>query len=307
MQDDLDLRDLEAFVAVADTGSFTAAAQALFIRQPSVSARIASLESLVDAKLLDRSPGGVRPTPAGEVLLAHARALLRDRQEAIKAVRNFLGRPAGVLEVGASSIPGAYVLPQALARLRGDYPDLRIQLAIADTEKTVEALRRGEFEVGVVGSDVEEEGLMARRIGEDEVVLIAAPELAGRFQGSPELTGPELEEIPLILREPGSGTRAAALGALEKAGAAVDRLNIVLEVGGNAAVRESVLRGIGAAFLSRLAVEEPLRSGRLIELALKGGPLVRPFVLLTRRGRTLSPAAAEVVRILAERGERAKA
>jgi DNA-binding transcriptional LysR family regulator len=300
MQADLDIRDLEAFVAVADTGSFTAAAQALFIRQPSVSARIASLESLLDAKLLDRLPGGVRPTPAGEVLLAHARSLLRGREEAIQAVRSFLGRPAGILDAGASSIPGAYLLPQALARLRGEHPDVRVRLAIADTEKTVEAMRRGEFEVAVVGSDVDEEGLVARRIGEDEVVLIAAPAIASPFRGR-VLAAAELEELPIILREPGSGTRAAALGALEKAGAAVDRLNIVLEVGGNAAVRESALRGIGASFLSRLAAEEPIRSGRLVELALAGGPLVRPFVLLTRRGRTLSPAAAEVVRILTER------
>jgi LysR family transcriptional regulator, low CO2-responsive transcriptional regulator len=303
MQDALDVRDLEAFVAVADTGSFTAAAQALFIRQPSVSARIASLEGLLDTKLLDRLPGGVRPTPAGEVLLAHARALLRDREEAIQAVRNFLGRPAGLLEIGASSIPGAYLLPQALAQLREAYPDVRIRLAITDTKKTVDGLRGGEFEVAVVGSDVDEEGLVARRIGEDEVVLIAAPELAGRFPAGAKLTAPEMEQLPLILREPGSGTRAAALSALEKSGAAVDRLNIILEVGGNAAVREAALRGIGAAFLSRLAVEEPLRSGRVVELAFEGGPLIRPFVLLTRRGKTLSPGALEIARILGGRGK----
>jgi DNA-binding transcriptional LysR family regulator len=298
MEPDLDMRDLEAFVAVADTGSFTAAAQALFIRQPSVSARIASLETLLDAKLLDRTPGGVHPTPAGEVLLAHARTLLREREEAVRAVKSFLGRPSGFLEIGASSIPGAYILPQALARVRRVHPDLLVRLVIADTGKTVEALRRGEFEVGVVGSDVEEEGLLARRVGEDEVVLVAAPELAARFGGKPALEPADIEGLPLILREPGSGTRAAALGALEKAGAAENRLQIVLEIGGNAAVREAALHGIGAAFLSRLAVEEPLCSGRLVELHIGTGPLIRPFVLLTRRGRTLSPGAAEIARIL---------
>jgi DNA-binding transcriptional LysR family regulator len=110
---------------------------------------------------------------------------------------------------------------------------------------------------------------MARRIGEDEVVLIAAPELARRFPDGAKLTATDMEQIPLILREPGSGTRAAALTALEKSGAAVDRLDIVLEVGDNVAVKEAALRGIGAAFLSRLAVEESLRSGRIAKLAFR--------------------------------------
>src|SRR5262245_24240861 len=140
MKHNVEIRDLEALVAVANTGSFTDAARALCLTQPTVSARIAMLESALDAKLLDRLPGGVRPTPAGEVLLARTRVLLRDREQALNAVHEFLGRPGGVLDVGASSIPGTYILPAVFARLRRSHPALRIRVAVTDTEKTLQAL-----------------------------------------------------------------------------------------------------------------------------------------------------------------------
>src|SRR5262245_9287341 len=141
MKKDVEIRDLEALVAVADAGSFTAAARVLCLTQPTVSARIAILESTLDTRLLDRLPGGVRPTPAGEVLLEKTRTLLRDREQALNAVHEFLGRPGGVLAVEASSIPGTHVLPPVLARLRRSHPALRIRLAVTDTEKAVRALR----------------------------------------------------------------------------------------------------------------------------------------------------------------------
>jgi DNA-binding transcriptional LysR family regulator len=306
MKHDVEIRDLEALVAVAEAGSFTAAARVLCLTQPTVSARIAALESVLEARLLDRLPGGVRPTPAGEVLLDKARALLRNREKAVHAVHEFLGRPGGVLEVGASSIPGTYVLPPVLARLHRSHPSLRVRLTVTDTEKTVLALRRGECELAVVGNEVEDEALKARAIGSDEIVLVATPDLASRFGKHGRKAVDLLADLPLILREPGSGTRAAALAALDKEGVPAARLNIVLEIGGNAAAREAALQGIGAAFLSRLAVAAEIDSGKLAVLPLRGSPLRRPFVLLTPAGRTLSPGATALVRMLGD-GTRKKA
>ncbi|MBI4606240.1 MAG: LysR family transcriptional regulator [Planctomycetes bacterium] len=296
----LEMRDLEAFVAVAETGSFTAAAQRLLLTQPTVSARIASLEAALDAKLLDRGPGKVRPTPAGEILLSRARTLLRDREEAMKAVEDFLDRFQGTLRIGGSSIPGSFLLPKVLAELRSKHPGLRISLSVEDTDQILEALRRGEVELCVVGRAVEEEGLETAVVGEDEIVLVATPALAARFRASARPEDEALEEVPLVLREAGSGTRASALDALERAGVAVDRLHIVLEIGGNVAAREAALAGVGAAFLSRLAVEREIAEGRLAVLPVARAPLLRPLVLVTRAGRTLSPAARELVRLLAK-------
>jgi len=291
-----EIRDLEAFVAVADTGSFTSAAQTLLLTQPTVSARIASLESSLDAKLLDRGPGGVKPTPVGAMVLEHARRLLRDRQEIADAVHHFLGRPGGTLDMGASSIPGTYLLPPLIADLRRAHPGIRVRLDVSDTDETVDRMRSGRYELAIVGREVKEEGLTARRIWKDEVLFVSTAELASSLSGD---LGPRtIQSLPLILRETGSGTRSAGLGVLEGAGARVDALNVVLEVSGNSAAIEAALQGIGATFLSRFAVEEFLASGRLVVLPLRGSPLPRHFVLLTRSGRTLSPAAVEIVRLL---------
>lgn len=298
--DAIEFRELEAFVAVAESGSFTTAAQLLFLSQPTVSARIATLEAALDAKLLDRNPGMAQPTPAGEVLLPRAKALLRDRDSAMQAVIAFLGRLTGILEIGASSIPGSYLLPRVLSKLRSQHPELRVNLRVADTDQTLEALRRGQVEIAVVGSAVSENGLEQKTVGEDEIVLVATPGLAAAFDASCGDLSERLQKLPLVLREAGSGTRAAALAALERIGVNIDLLHVPLEIGGNSALRETALGGLGAAFLSRLCVEAELASGRLRVLDVFTAPVRRPLTLVTNSGRTLSPAARELKRLLTE-------
>lgn len=198
--------------------------------------------------------------------------------------------------MGASSIPGTYLLPPLIADLRRAHPGIRVRLDVSDTDETVDRMRSGRYELAIVGREVKEEGLTARRIWKDEVLFVSTAELASSLSGD---LGPRtIQLLPLILRETGSGTRSAGLGVLEGAGARVDALNVVLEVSGNSAAIEAALQGIGATFLSRFAVEEFLASGRLVVLPLRGSPLPRHFVLLTRSGRTLSPAAVEIVRLL---------
>src|SRR5262245_23349219 len=151
MRAPLEMRDLEAFIAIAETGSFTVAAQRLLLSQPTVSARIASLEAALEVKLFDRGSARAHLTPAGEVLHEQARRLLGAREEAVKAVDDFLGRVRGPLRIGGSSIPGSYLLPRLLGALRTEHPGLRIALAVADTDRTLATLRRGEIELCVVG------------------------------------------------------------------------------------------------------------------------------------------------------------
>jgi len=296
--DTFDLDELEAFVAVAESGSFTSAAQALCLSQPTVSARIATLEAAFDTKLLDRNPGNVRPTPAGDVLLPRAKALLRDRESAVQAVVAFLGRLTGTLRVGASSIPGSYLLPRLVSELRARHGELRVSLTVADTDQTLEGLRRGEVEIAVVGSSVTENGLEGIPVCEDEVVLVATPELARQFRDAEGSLRERLRGLPLVLREAGSGTRAAALQALERAGVDVNSLHVPLEIGGNAGAREAALGGLGAAFLSRLCVGPEVTSGRLVVLDVFEAPVRRPLTLVLRNGRTLSPAARELKKLL---------
>lgn len=318
MDSSFEMRELEAFVAVVECGSFTGAAHALRLTQPTVSARIASLEAALSTQLLDRGPAKTKPTPAGKVFLPHARSVLRGRRDAVCAVQNFLSRPGGTLEVGASTLPGTYLLPRILADLRRRHPRLRLHLTVEDTETILGVLRHGEVELAVVGKSVKEKGISGRNVGQDEIVLVACPKLLRAFEGkerprrrkrekvppagrcSPvaSLTPGDLRKLPLVLRESGSATRAAAISALARKGLTLDQLDVVLEVGNNAVALEAALACIGATFLSRLAVEGAVASGQLVVAEIDKVRIQRPLVVVTRTGETLTPAATELIRLL---------
>ena len=318
MHQDLDLRSVEAFVEVASAGSFTAAARNLRLTQPSISARIASLETSLGTKLLDRDAGGVATTPAGEVFLPHARGLLRSRGAATRAVRSFLEGEHGTLYVGASSVPGTYLLPAALVNVRERHPGIRVRLRVGDSDSTLAALRHGEMEIGVVGRAVRVKDVTARRVGTDELVLVGAPGLvASLTTGSGKspssraappkriaLSEGAFGVLPLVLREEGSATRRVALEATAKLGISARDLDVVLEVDSSSAAIQASLAGLGATFITRLAVDEHIANGRLVQLHVERLDLERPLVLVRRRGRTLSPAASELARALQRNARR---
>lgn len=139
---DIDLRSVEAFVEVVRLGSFTAAARELILTQPTISARVANLEQTIGARLLERDRGGVVPTSAGNALLPHAHSLLRTRATAEQAMVDHLENTSLSLAIGASSVPGTYLLPKHLVAVRQRFPDLRTQLTVSDSDSTLELLRR---------------------------------------------------------------------------------------------------------------------------------------------------------------------
>ena len=324
MPGSLEIKDLEAFVAVAETGSFTTAAQGLFLTQPTISARVAVLEASLRTRLFERGARQTSLTPAGRILLPHARTLLRGREKAVGAVRQFLDGSGGTLDIAASSVPGTYVLPRLLADLHRTHPDVHVRLAVKDSDEAVDALRRGEVELAVIGRRPREKWLDASRVAEDEIFLVATPDLLraqleqggprarsrkpsssrahGKSRRLPAMDLPTIKRLPLVLRESGSATRALALAALAAEGVRPETLNVVLELGSNGAVLEAALAGIGAVFLSRFAVRGHLAAKRLEVLPTGGFPLKRPLILVSRAGRTLSPAASALAKLLRRTG-----
>ena len=304
----LDFRSVEAFVEVVRARSFTSAARRLHLTPPTVSARISTLEQAVGTRLLDRGAALVETTPAGAVFLPHARKMLETREEAARAVTRFLDGDAGLLEIGASSVPGTYLLPPLLARTRHRSPGLRVRLQISDSETTVASVRARNVELGVVGRHVRETGLTATRVGTDEIVLVAAPDLISKLgltrdaprSATLRLGRSDLAQLPFVFREDGSATRAVALEALGRVHRSIDDLDVVVELGSNAAIVQACLAGVGATFVTRLAVREALSSGKLVRLSLGRVSLTRPLVLVRRRGSTLSPSAARLARLLRE-------
>jgi DNA-binding transcriptional LysR family regulator len=284
-------RELEAFVCVAEERSFTGAARRLDTSQSLISSRVMLLEEILGTRLFDRGARASRLTPAGELLLPRARRLLRLEEETRKALRDFLARPHGVLRIAASSIPGTYLLPKHLTELRRELPGVRIDLHLLDSEEALAALRAEEVELAIVGAAVASPDVVAYPVGQDEILWVCSPALAKER---------DPKKLPIILREPGSGTRGAAIEMLREKGIDPEALDCVLEIRGNEALCQAARASLGTTFVSRLAAAADLDRGHLVEIP--GVSKKRAFYLLHRSGITLSPAAQALLRLCVPKG-----
>ena len=168
----MDLRRLEIFAKVAELRSFSRAAEALFLTQPTISEHVRALEDELGVQLLDRLGRGATPTRAGELLLGYARRMLTLSREAHQALERFQGRMSGELVVGGSTIPGEYVLPALIGQFKGKYPDISISLLIGDTRQVCAWVDEGRVEVAVVGARPAARTLTARELMTDELVVV---------------------------------------------------------------------------------------------------------------------------------------
>jgi DNA-binding transcriptional LysR family regulator len=283
----MDLHRLEVFCKVVELKSFTRAAEAVFLSQPTVSEHIRSLEETAGTKLIDRLGREVVPTQAGLILYRYAQQLLQLQREAVQALHQYRGRLAGHLCLGASTIPGTYILPVLIGTFKASYPDIQLTLRIANSRLTAQEVLSGDLELGVVGARWNEGGLEWEKIFADELVLAIYPEHPWAGRASVSLA--ELQQEPFILRERFSGTRGVMAQILEEQGFDPGELRVVAEMGSTEAVRQSIKARIGISILSRRAVAEDIDRGTLIALPLAGIEMHRPFYLITRKNREHSP------------------
>jgi DNA-binding transcriptional LysR family regulator len=285
----VDLRQLEIFVKVAELGSFSKAAESLYLTQPTVSEHIRTLEDELGVRLLDRLGRGAAVTRAGQLLLSYAHRILGLSREARQAMEGFQGRMSGELQVGASTIPGEYILPAMIGRFKDKYPDISITLLIGDSQAVVEWVAQGRAELGVVGARLAQRGVEYKELMPDEVVVVVPASHA--WHGRKQITLEELRNEPLLIRERGSGTRAALEAALSDAGLDLGAFRIVGEMGSTQAIKQAVKAGVGVSVISRRAVEEECRSGLVWCLKIRDLRVTRAFYLATHRDRSRSPLA----------------
>jgi len=285
----IDIRRLEIFCRVVEQRSFTKAAEATLLAQPTVSEHIRLLEEALGEKLLDRLGRQVLPTPAGEILYRYARRMLRLRDEAVQALADFRGTLSGQLVIGASTIPGAYLLPPLIRRFKEEHPEIRLTLRIAGSGRIRRDLAQGELELAVIGDLGRQPELTAREIFADELILAAPP--SHPLTRKDPVTPADLCRYPFLMREEGSGTRDVMTRALGEAGFDPARLDVVAEMGSSDAIRQGIKAGLGLSILSNLALAEDLKNGALARIPLAGVPMTRPFYLVQRKNRRLTPLA----------------
>jgi DNA-binding transcriptional LysR family regulator len=289
----MDLRRLEVFAKVAELGSFSRAAEALFLTQPTVSEHVRALEEDLGIQLLDRLGRGATPTPGGQVLLGYARRILALTREARQAIDQFQGRMGGELTVGGSTIPGEYVLPALIGKFKGQYPDISISLLVGSSRRVAEWVEEGKVEVGVVGALPASRTLQSRELMGDELVIVVP---AGHAWCERQVvTLADVKAEPLLVRERGSGSREALERALAEVGSGLTAFRVVGEMGSTQAVKQAVRADVGVTIISRRAVVDECRAGLLVCVKLADLNVSRSFYLVTHRDRTRSPLAQAFV------------
>ncbi|MBW1768093.1 MAG: LysR family transcriptional regulator [Deltaproteobacteria bacterium] len=285
---DFDLRQLEIFKKVVELGSFSKAANVVFLAQASVSERIATLEKAVGTKLLDRLGRQVVPTKAGELLYKHAVLLLGMKRTACLEMQDYLGIKQGEILIGGSTIPGEYILPKVIGRFRKKFPLVTVMLTIADSSEIEGRVLSNDFELGIVGSASSHRSLIHHELWKDELVL-AVP--AGhRMAKKDKVSIEELSGEPFILREIGSGTLRIMEDYLQTAGyKGVDSLHVVARLGTSTAVKEGIKSGLGISILSSRALDTELKTGIIKSLRVKGLSMSRRFYLIRDKRRIASP------------------
>jgi len=285
----MDLRRLEIFAKVAELGSFSRAAEALFLTQPTVSEHVRALEDELGVQLLDRLGRGAQPTPAGRLLLDYATRMLALGRAARQAIDRYQGRVSGALVVGGSTIPGEYVLPALVGAFRAKHPEVSVSLLIGDRRDVSLWVEEGRVEVGVTGARPSARALHAKALMSDELVIVAPAEHPWADKKSVSLADVRAE--PLVVRERGSGSREALERALDGARLELGAFRIVSEMGSTQAIKQAVRAGVGVSIISRRAVEDECRARQLVALPIRELKVERAFWLVTHRDRTRSPLA----------------
>ena len=302
---DFSFRELEIFCKVVDLGSFSKAAEAVFLVQASVSERIASLEKKVGTRLLDRMGRKVIPTAAGELLHKHATLLLEMKETAKLEMEKFLGLKQGEISMGGSTIPGEYILPALISKFNKKYPYLSVKLKISDSSDIEKRVLAGQLELGVVGSKSTNPNILSQQLWEDELVL-AVP-VDHPFARRKYVSLKELRETPFILREEGSGTLKILETYLRDSGEdGTSDFQVSARFGSSTAVKEGIKSGLGLSILSERAIDTELKAGLLKTLKIKGLSISRNFFLIRNKLRITSPSCQAMLNYLLATAEEKK-
>jgi DNA-binding transcriptional LysR family regulator len=282
----MDFKQIEAFINVSKFKSFSKAAEAIYLSQPTISAHIASLEQELNISLFDRNGKDIRLTHAGSLFLEYAINLLNIRNTAITSLANFDSTITGKLTIASSSAPCRFLVPSYVKSFYDEYQDVSFDIKEESTKNVVDLIVSGEAEIGIVGETIADNRLTYTKIMDDNLILI-----------SNNRTFPEKMTIEMllsqnfILREKGSATRSSFESALEAAGYTLSKLKVFAEVSSLEGVLQFVKNKAGVSIVSELACKDYIDTGLIRSHSIDGLSILRGIYAVVHNKRTLSPAA----------------
>lgn len=274
---------LQVFHTVAKRLNFTRAAEELCITQPAVTKHIHEIESYFKLKLFERKGTKIKLTPAGATLLQQTEILFAQYRNMESEMGNHALKHSGTLRIGASTTAAQYVLPPVLAAFHKKFPDITIRLSINNTEQTERALQDKAIDLGIIEGRSKQAAIKYTEFVQDELVLVAniSNPLAKRKSIQPE----ELKQIPLLLREPGSGTLEVLAHALKPLGIKISQLKNEMQLGSTESIKRYLLHSDSMAFLSVYAVLKELEHKECCIIDVAGLDITRYFYFIGLQGQ----------------------
>ena len=297
----MNLKQLEAFVQVSESGSFSRAAKELYLTQPTISAHIASLEKELSVRLFVRNTKEVGLSEDGKDLYKYARQIV-DLEKKIE--ERFCAKDAGekgCITIAASTIPAQYLLPKVLIRFNEKYPNEQIKIIETDSTKVVTQIIEHMADVGFTGTVLEKKHCKYIPFYKDELVIITPN--TERYRKLREEAAGDIRWLlkeHVIMREEGSGTRKEARKQLKRAGINPSDLDIIASIENQETIKKSVRQGMGVSVLSKLATRDETRDGYILAFPIPQADEGRDINLVYNKNYQLSGSTERFIKVVKE-------
>ena len=294
----LNLHQLATFQVVAKHCSYVRAAEELHFSQPAVSAQIRQLEETLGVKLFEQIGRRTHLTQAGDELYHYSQKIFAVIDEALETMEELRGPDHGRLRVGADTTVGTYVIPGLLGKFHQSYPEVEISLDVVNRAALAERIMSNEIDIAIVGRVPDDIPVVIEPFAPNELVLVASP--YHRLAGRANVPLSELAKEHFLMREVGSGTRAALELILQEAEVP---LHVSMHMGNNSAIKQGVAAGLGIALISRVALDMELETNRLVILDVEGFPIMRQWRIVHLKDKHLSATALAFKSFLLEHAD----
>lgn len=295
----MNLKQIEAFVLVAEKESFSETAKALFLTQPTISAHVSELEKELNLRLFVRDKKKVTLTEDGKSFYEYAKQVtLLMKQIEEKFLAKEEEDDNAEIVIAASSVPAQYLLAEIMFRFRLRYPQRQFVIKESDSAGVAEMVRMRQADIGFTGAKVSGKRCKYIPFYKDELVVITPNEEKYRWKQQFDSVAEWIQEEPMVLREEGSGTRKEALKILEKMGIDKDRLNIVASMGSTETVKQSVAMGMGVSVLSALAVQDVVSTGKVLGFPLGANVGVRDIYVVYNKDFGMTSTVKNFLRVM---------
>lgn len=291
----MEFKQLEAFVAVVDYGSFSEAARKLYLTQPTISAHVRSLEEELHTKLILRTTKKTTITTRGYQLYDSAVRMLEIRNNLLE---NFTGVQKHMIDLAASTIPSSYLLPEILAAFGKTHPDIYFHSIQADSAESINRVLDGTVDLALVGQNTRDETCVFLPFCQDELV-IATP-ITNHYLGlqNKSVTFEDFIKDPIIIREKGSGTKKEMDLFLEQIGVTPSDLNVIARMNDLEGIKKSIVNGLGFSILSARSAIDLQKTKQILLFPLEESAHKRTFYIVYSKNRILKPHVRQFIQFV---------